>query len=165
MSYTTNETEFRYYSFNVKDAAKNCPGAIDFLWDDEFGVQYILGTQFEDLSNSADILDGRLLLGKTAVDTYGLIWDYIDLDRIRNKLIQYESLPGDVRRKMTTGDFSCLTGTDFNSIPWEYRQEAYTTFKTHAVNLNKGNIERGFQSSYLFAWARAQIKAGNFEKV
>ena len=157
-----NETKFKYYSFDLKRAVKANPRAIECIWNDGFGVHYKFSANFETLPHCCEIRDDRLLLGKAAANTHGLIWDHVDMDSNWNHLKNSEDLPIDVRQKMTTGYFGDLTGSDFCSIPCDLRKKFYESLEFHVIGLNEHRLETAFHSSYLFSWARTQIKAGRY---
>ena len=165
MSVPTEPTTRKCYAFDLKAVAKNCPGAIDFFWDDAHGVQYELCEDFCTLTcGFSEIKDGRLLIDKEAVEIHSLIWDHVYLDNIYNDFLKSKDLPDHIRQKMTTGYFGDLTGSDFYDIPYKLRRTTYESFKTHNLSLTPSNLDEAFFSSYLFAWAKAQVKAGKFKE-
>ena len=77
----TNET--KYYVYNLAEASQCNPDLVDSSWNGDRGVYYYMSDEIITYRISTD---GKLLLlPVNTVDSYGLVWDHIDLASSRRE--------------------------------------------------------------------------------
>lgn len=157
----SDTTKTNYCSYNLAEASRCNPDIIASAWDCQRGVYYEISSE-EDITYRISTDGKLLLLPVNTVDSYGLIWDHIDLTTVEKSIVDQLRESSDTWHKNISSALACpgnrglasLNGEEFSKIPREVLIKACALFESHNWDLNEDNLETALKLSYFFTWAK-----------